>query len=98
MNKKGNVPTIILEDGSILSENVAVLTWLSQQGDQQLGFPPNSPGYYRMLNATAFISSELHSTLGVLFYPTPSEEVRRKRHTLRLRCDVATRARRSSRF
>ena len=78
VNKKGNVPTLVLEDGSVLNENVAVLTWLSQQGapDASLGYPAGSPGYYRMLNATAFIASELHSTLGVLFFPTPSDEAR----------------------
>lgn len=79
VNKKGNVPTLVLEDGSVLNENVAVLTWLSQQGDASLGYPQGTPGFYRMLNATAFIASELHSTLGVLFYPVPSDEVRAPR-------------------
>ena len=81
MNKKGNVPTLVLEDGSVLNENVAVLTYLSQQGsgEASLGYPSGTPGYYRMLNATAFIASELHSTLGVLFYPVPSDEARHMR-------------------
>lgn len=70
----------MLEDGSILNENVAVLTWLSQQGDQQLGYPAGTADFYRMLNCTAFIASELHSTLGVLFYPAPSDEAHREPH------------------
>ena len=36
VNPKGNVPTLVFADGSILNENVATLTYLADQGNANL--------------------------------------------------------------
>lgn len=58
ISAKGYVPALVLADGQILTENIAVLDWLSGT------FPalaPQSPmGRSRQLEALAFISTEIH--------------------------------------
>ncbi|MDB5657859.1 MAG: glutathione S-transferase [Cypionkella sp.] len=58
LNAKGYVPTLVLEEGEILTENIAVLDWLSSQFE---ALAPQGPmGRTRQLEALAFISTEIH--------------------------------------
>ena len=63
VNPKGYVPALALEDGSILTENVALLTFL---GDQT-GAMPKGSEHYRALEWLAFITSEIHKSFSPLF-------------------------------
>jgi glutathione S-transferase len=58
INPKGYVPALVLDDGEIITENIAILDWLATQ------FPylgASGPlGRTRLLEALAFISSEVH--------------------------------------
>jgi glutathione S-transferase len=63
INPKGYVPALKLEDGSILTENVALLTFL---GDKA-GLTPKGDERYRLLEWLAFITSEVHKSFSPLF-------------------------------
>ena len=76
INPKGNVPTIVLSDGSILNENVATLTYLADQGNASLAPKEGTPERYQYLNHLAFVSTELHKGVGALFDPSLSPEAR----------------------
>lgn len=69
INPKGNVPTLVFDDGTILNENVATLVYLADQ-NPSAGFAPQSGmERYKFLNKLAFVNSELHPAFGALFNP-----------------------------
>ncbi len=76
INPKGNVPTVVLSDGSILNENVATLTYIADAGNAGLAPKEGSPERYQYLNHIAFVASELHKGVGALFNPSLSPEAR----------------------
>jgi glutathione S-transferase len=58
INPKGYVPALVLDSGETLTENIAVLFWIANQAP---GLAPSDPlGHARLLEALAFISTELH--------------------------------------
>ncbi len=70
INPKGYVPVIILDNGQTLTENIAILSYLSDSKGLVKG------DLYRFLEWLAFISTELHKGIGSLFnYPNGPEEV-----------------------
>jgi glutathione S-transferase len=58
ISAKGYVPALVLPDGQILTENIAVLDWLS--GHFPVLAPQGPMGRSRQLEALAFISTEIH--------------------------------------
>ena len=58
VSPKGYVPALVLDNGEILTENIAVLDWLASQYPE-LG-APGDLGRARVLEALAFISTEVH--------------------------------------
>lgn len=60
-NPKGQVPTLRLDDGSILTEGAAVLQYLADQAPQSgLAPAPGSLERYRLAEWLNFIATELH--------------------------------------
>lgn len=58
ISAKGYMPALVLADGQLLTENIAVLDWLS---DQFPALAPQGPmARTRQLEALAFISTEIH--------------------------------------
>ena len=58
VNPKGYVPALVLDDGRIITENIAVLDWIA---DQSPALRPAGPlGRTRLLEMLAFISTEIH--------------------------------------
>lgn len=76
INPKGNVPTVAFDDGSILNENVASLTFLGDQGNAGLTPKEGTPERYQYLNHVAFINSEVHPGFGPFFNPKLTPEGR----------------------
>ncbi|NUO50487.1 MAG: glutathione transferase GstA [Polyangiaceae bacterium] len=76
INPKGNVPTIVFPDGSILNENVATLTYLADKGNAGLAPKEGSQERYAYLNDVGFVASELHPAYGALFNPNLTPELR----------------------
>ena len=65
INPKGYVPTLRLDSGETLSENIAILDWIAHQ-DSKLA-PAGPMGHTRLLEALAFISTELHKSFKPFF-------------------------------
>lgn len=76
INPKGNVPTIVFPDGSLLNENVATLTFLADRGNAGLAPQEGTAERYAYLNDLGFVTSELHPAFGALFNPKLSSEAR----------------------
>ena len=65
VNPKGYVPALEMDNGDILTENIAILGWIA---DQTPRLAPAGPfGRYRLLETLAFISTEIHKSFKPLF-------------------------------
>jgi len=75
INPKGQVPALELDDGTVLTEGVAIVQYLADlKPDRQLLAPVGSLTRYHTLEWLSFISSELHKTFTPLFKPdTPDD-------------------------
>lgn len=72
INPKGYVPALALDDGYVLTENIAILTWIA---DQRPRLAPRGPlGRYRLLETLAFISTEIHKSFKPFFAPGSSHD------------------------
>ena len=86
INPKGYVPALELDDGEILTENIAILSWVA---DQAPALAPKGPmGRYRLLEMLAFISTEIHKGFKPFFNPAASAEDKQAAHAaIRKRLD-----------
>ncbi len=65
INPKGYVPALTLDSGETLSENIAILDWIAHQ-DSKLA-PSGPMGHTHLLEALAFISTEIHKSFKPFF-------------------------------
>ncbi|MFC3551875.1 glutathione transferase GstA [Lysobacter cavernae] len=75
INPKGYVPALRLDDGSLLTEGVAIALYLADHAPTS-GLVPaeGTPARYRLLEWLAYISSELHKSYSPwLFHPELGE-------------------------
>ncbi len=78
INGKGYVPVLRLDNGEVLTENVAVLSYIAELNPAAgLAPPAGTFERFRLLESLAFIGSEIHKNFGPLFDPTGSEDVKR---------------------
>jgi glutathione S-transferase len=78
INSKNYVPVLQLDSGEVLTENVAVLSYIGDLNPAaKLAPPPGTFDRYRLLEFLAFIASEVHKNFGPLFDPKGSEDVKR---------------------
>lgn len=73
VNPKGYVPALVLDDGELLTENVAVLDWITHQSPA-LAPQGGQLAHTRLLEMLAFISTEIHKQFGRAFFPTSDAE------------------------
>ncbi|WP_422039916.1 glutathione binding-like protein [Roseibium sp.] len=67
-NPRGYVPALKLEDGEVLTENVAILHWIGEQFPDFAAGNDNQPlQRYRQLELLSFLSSELHKAFSPYF-------------------------------
>jgi glutathione S-transferase len=86
INPKGYVPALVLDDGSVLTENVAVLSYISTlDASGKLAPKAGTPGFFRVLEWLGYISSEIHKTVGALFRPDLTEEAKQQARDTALR-------------
>jgi glutathione S-transferase len=83
INPRGYVPALELDDGEILTENIAILSYIAAESGWLS--PPEGPGHWRVLEMTAYIATEIHKGFTPLFTPHVSEvDKEHAREALRL--------------
>jgi glutathione S-transferase len=86
VNPKGYVPALELEDGSLLTEGIAIVCYLADQKPEAGLLPAaGSMERYRCLEWLTYISTELHKNFAPLFQPWPAEVQAATRELLRRR-------------
>lgn len=77
VNSKGYVPALRLDDGQVLTENVAVLLYIADRNPAaRLAPAAGTLERYRLIEWLAFINSEIHKNFSPLFSPAASEETK----------------------
>ncbi len=77
INPKGYVPTLRLDDGSVLTEGPAIVQYLADQKPASGLAPTNgSIDRYRLQECLNFIGTELHKNFGPLFNPATPDAVK----------------------
>src|SRR5690606_20413634 len=71
VNPKGYVPALKLDNGELLTENLTVLQYVT---DQSEALKIDGAQRYRLLEWMTFIATEIHKTAGALFRPNTPEE------------------------
>ncbi len=75
VNPKGQVPALELDDGTILTEGVAIVQYLADSvADRQLLAPVGSVKRYQTLAWLNYIATELHKGFTPLFRPDTPED------------------------
>lgn len=76
INPKGNVPCLVLDDGTVLNENAAVLQYIADQSPGSIAPANGTQARAVLQNALSYISSEVHPSIGGLYNPKLGEETR----------------------
>ena len=72
INPKGYVPALTLDFGETLSENIAILDWIAHQSE---ALKPTGPmGHTRLIEALAYISTEIHKSFKPFFAGAGDDE------------------------
>lgn len=71
VNPKGYVPALRLDDGTVLTENIAILSYLAERIGAMM--PPSGIAHIRALELLAYISTELHKNYKPFFNPNASD-------------------------
>ena len=74
INPKGSVPALGLEDGSVLTENAAILQYIGDQTDGSLMPPLLTIKRYRLLEWLNYVATELHKGFGPLWNPSTPDD------------------------
>ncbi len=75
INPKGQVPALLLDDGSLLTEGVAIVLYLADKApNTNLIAPVGNLSRYQTITWLAYITSELHKSFSPLFNPKTPEE------------------------
>jgi glutathione S-transferase len=82
INEKGYVPTLVLDNGGILTENTVVLTYIADQDPGGRLAPAHGTfARYRFAEWLNFIATEIHKGFGPLWnakYPDSVKDLARK--------------------
>ena len=80
VNAKGYVPVLVLDDGEMITENIAILSWIAEQSPS---LRPEGPlGWFRLLESLAYISTEVHKSFHTFFIPDVTEDEKEKARAL----------------
>jgi glutathione S-transferase len=80
INSKGYLPALELDDGTILTENLAILAYIAHQAGALL--PEEGIDRWRALEATEFMTTEFHGNFRPFFHQDATEAQRAKARQL----------------
>jgi glutathione S-transferase len=64
VNPRGQVPALVFDDGEMLTENTAILTWVADIAPKLA--PQGDLARYRLIEMLSFIASEIHKRFPIL--------------------------------
>ena len=70
INPKGYVPALMFDDGELMTENVAILSWVADRAPSLA--PRGQLGRYRLIEVLSFIATEIHKRFPI-FLSAPEE-------------------------
>lgn len=77
VNPKGYVPALTLDNGEVLTENVAVLQYIADRNPAaRLAPPAGTMERYRLIEWLGFINSEVHKSFSPLFRADAPEDTK----------------------
>jgi glutathione S-transferase len=76
INPKGYVPALQFEDGEVLTENIAILSFIADRYPALMA--PGPLGRYRLLEMLAYISTEIHKSFKPFFSPDATDAEKKK--------------------
>jgi glutathione S-transferase len=77
INPKGYVPTLMLDDGQIITEANVICQYLAdQKPDSRLAPEIGTMQRYRLMEALSFVAGEVHKQIGALFNPALTPEMK----------------------
>jgi glutathione S-transferase len=76
INPKGYVPALQLDNGDVLTENIAILSMIAENFPALIA--PGPFGRSRLLETLAYISTEIHKSFKPLFDPDATEAEKNK--------------------
>jgi glutathione S-transferase len=78
INPKGQVPALVLDDGSLLTEGPAIVQYIADLAPTAGLAPPNGTlARYHLQEWLTFIGTELHKSFSPLFRPTTPDEYKK---------------------
>lgn len=79
INPKGSVPVLMLDNNEILTENAVILQYLTEHAKASQLLPAKEHfAHYRVLEWLNFITTELHKSIGLLFNPSFTQDLKEK--------------------
>ncbi|KAJ3019371.1 UNVERIFIED_CONTAM: hypothetical protein HDU68_010681 [Siphonaria sp. JEL0065] len=76
INPKGTVPTIILQDGTVLNQNASTLQWILDNAKTSVGPAYGTQDRYILQSKLSYVSSELHGVIHDTFSSETSPEAK----------------------
>lgn len=76
INAKGYTPALEMEDGTLLTESLAILVYIAEQAGSLLA--EKGVMRWETLEATEFMTTELHANFRPLFYPDATDAERER--------------------
>lgn len=76
INPQGAVPALGLDNGEVLTQNVAIMDYISDQVPAKHMIPDDGMAHYRVMELLSYITSEVHKSHAPLWNPTSSEEAK----------------------
>jgi glutathione S-transferase len=78
LNPQGAVPLVVLDDGKVLTQNIAILNYVSERAPQAGLLPkPGTLDRAYAFQWLSWVASDLHPAFGPLFNPSLSEDARK---------------------
>ncbi|WP_019645201.1 glutathione transferase GstA [Novispirillum itersonii] len=74
INPKGYVPALVLEDGSLLTEGVAIMQYVAEANPHAGLAPKDALSRARVQEALNYLGTEVHKSFSPLFKPWTTEE------------------------